>query len=100
MGAVKENLRPLADTSSALQPQEIPFNQPESRCMFDGRFFATPGALETHGEQTIALCLQELEKLAGERNGLDYLQVFRLSTGRLWIIDSGAYVTALLPEEY
>lgn len=100
MGAVKENLRPEADTSSALQPQEIPFGHPDSRCMFDTRFVATTGAIETHGAVTLALCLRELQCLARHRNGLDYLQVFRLPSGPLWIIDSDHYVTALLPDEY
>lgn len=100
MGAVKENLVPVDDTSSALQIQEIPFDHPDSRCMFDSPVYTTPGALETHGADTIALCLQELQKLARQRGGLDYLQVFRLLGGPLWIIDSDRYVTALLPEEY
>ena len=99
MGAVKENLR-LEATSSALQTQEISFDHPDSRCMFDGPFYATSGAIEMHGEDMIARCHQELQRLAVERRGLDYLQVFRLPTGKLWLIDSGHYVSALLPDEY
>ncbi len=99
MGAVKENLRP-EDTSLALQKQEISFEHPDSRCMFDGPFYSTSGVLEVHGADTIARCHLELQQLAGERNGLDYLQVFCLPSGKLWLIDSGHYVTALLPDEY
>lgn len=99
MGQVKENLL-LEATSSALQPQEIPFDHPDSRCMFDTQFVATTAALRLHGPAEIALCLRELQKLAQERNGLDYLQVFHLPSGPLWIMDSGYYVTALLPSDY
>lgn len=98
MGQVKENLTDA--TSSALKMQEIPFDHPDSRCMFDSQFVATTGALRMHGADAIARRLQELQKLAEERKGLDYLQVFRLPSGRLWIIDSDQYVTALLPDEY
>lgn len=100
MGAVKENLVIFDDTSSALEMQEIPFCHPDSRCMFDGPFYSTPGALEAHGAVTIALCVRELQKLAADRNGLDYLQIFRLPNGPLWIMDRGHYVSVLLPSEY
>ena len=90
MGAVKENL----------QPQEVSFEHADSCCMFDTRFVATPAALELHGAEIIGQCLQELQKLAQERNGLDYIQVFRLPRGQLWIMDSDYYVTALLPSDY
>ena len=97
MGSVKDNLV-FEDTSLAVQ--EIPYDDPESRCMFDTRFVATAGALRTHGAETLAKCLEEIQRLAVERNGLDYLQVFTLPTGKLWIIDSDYYVTALMPDEY
>ena len=105
MGSVKENLRP-EDTSSALQTQEIPFDHPDSRYMFqpgDKPFLATPAAIELHGDD-IGRWLIQLQTLALEKNGLDYLQVVTIP-GRpepLWFIedDDGGAITALLPSDY
>ena len=97
MGAVKEN---LVFEGTSLAVQEIPYDDAESRCMFDTRFVATAGALRTHGAEALSKCLEEIQRLAVERNGLDYIQSFTLPTGKLWIMDSDYYVTALLPDEY
>ena len=86
--------------SLILKTQEIPFDHPDSRYMFDSQFFATTAALKEFGAETIGFCLDVLQKLAREQNGLDYLQVITLPKGTLWIMDSDSYVTALLPSDY
>ena len=79
MGAMQELFASQEATSSALQEQEISFDDPDSQFMFGACFYSTRGALETHGAESISLCVQELQSLARIRNGLDYLQVFRLT---------------------
>lgn len=62
-----------------LKAQEIPYDHPESVNMFqpgpDKPFLTTPAAIELYRDQ-IYRCLAQLQQLAQEKGGLDYLQVF------------------------
>lgn len=90
-----------------LKPQEIPFSDPQSTCMFQPSaakpFVATPAALHAYGD-AILPCLQALQRLAVEHHGLDYLQVFTCKgkPEALWFIEDGdgGAITALLPSDY
>ena len=88
-----------------LKPQQIPFDHPDSTCMFqpcsEKPFAATPAAFKAYGD-AILPCLFELQELAWRHKGLDYVQVFT-SPGKpepLWFIEDGEAVTALLPSDY
>ncbi len=90
-----------------LQPQEPPFDHPDSCNQFQPRpdkpFLATPGAIEKFSHETIIACLGVLQQGALEHNGIDYLQAFESADGdRLWFIEDGdgGAITALLPDEY
>lgn len=91
-----------------LQPQEIPFDSPESANYFlpcpDKPFTATPAAIELYTAETIVACLRVLRAKADEQQGLDYLQVFRSGDKPedLWFIEDGegGCITALLPSDY
>ena len=97
-----------APTKLILRPQEIPFDDPQSKYLFQPSpakpFVATPAALERFGRDMIVACLQMLQRKAAEHNGVDYLQVFEDPTkgGRLWFMedDEGGAITALLPSDY
>ena len=78
-----------------LLPQEK-----EGDCRFKGQFVATRNALDRFGQAAILAALLMLRKKASEGASLDYLQVFEVNGQRLWIIDDGDVVTALLPEDY
>ena len=90
-----------------LKPQEIPLDSPDSRYMFqpgpDKPFLATPAAIALYREQ-IHHCLTQLQELARQHQGIDYLQVFNDSekAEALWFIedDTGGAITALLPSDY
>jgi hypothetical protein len=90
-----------------LNVQEIPFDHPDSRNMFQPNpekpFLATPAAIALYRE-AIYLCLTELPRLAIEKNGIDYLQVFDDSEKAqpLWFIEDGpgGAITALLPSDF
>jgi len=90
-----------------LKQQEIPFDHPDSNNMFrpsaDKPFVATPGAIDAFQQETLIACLNVLQQLAKQQDGIDYLQVFDCKQrGKLWYIEDGAggAVTALTPEEY
>lgn len=91
-----------------LKKQEIPFNDPQSVNMFvpkrDKPFMATRRALDLFGDAVVLEKLRELQALAREHHGLDYLQVFVNQDGGkgLWFIEDGegGAITALLPEDY
>jgi hypothetical protein len=86
-----------------LKPQEPPLNHPDSSCRFTGHLVSTPGALNEFGIFLIVACYQLLQDKAVQNSGIDYLQVFtdpKNDERRLWLIDGGEYVTALLPEDY
>jgi hypothetical protein len=89
-----------------LKPQEIPFDDPDSRYFFTTQpFVATPSALNVYGNEIIVNCLIYLQRQAKEYDGLDYLQVFQDTIDNrpaLWFIDDGqgGATTALLPEDY
>ncbi len=95
-------------TPLTLQPQEIPFDHPESVNMFrpspEKPFLATPAAIAAHTHEAIFQCLMLLRKLADEKNGLDYLQVFvdPAKPENLWFIEDGegGAITAILPSEH
>ena len=85
--------------------QEIPFNDPESNCMFvpgAKPLLATPGALEKFTREKIVECLHRLQTVAREHEGIDYLQVFEEDDEVLWFLEDGdgGAITALLPEDY
>jgi hypothetical protein len=96
-----------ATTSLVLKTQEIPFDHPQSCNMFRPQankpLVATPAAVDLYGRSILTYWMQ-LQKLAIEKNGLDYLQVFENSTGQepLWFIEDGegGAITALLPSDY
>ena len=90
-----------------LQPQEVPFDHPQSNCYFDQAtkpLVGTRGALASFGLETILHCLAQLQRLAEEHHGIDYLQVFTFprKPEALWFIEDGegGAITALLPSEY
>lgn len=91
-----------------LRPQEIPFDDPHSRFFFQPEaekpFVATRGAFALYGAEAIHRCLNQLQALAQERSGIDYLQVFLDPTKaeNLWFFEDGpgGAITALLPSEY
>ena len=90
-----------------LKLQEIPFDSPDSRYMFQPSplkpFLATPAAINLYGD-SIFWCHWKLQLLAVEKHGLDYLQVFEDpdKTESLWFIedDEGGAITSLLPSDY
>lgn len=90
-----------------LKPQEIPYDHPDSRYMFQSSaekpFLSTPAAVALYREQ-IYLCLTQLQELARQHDGLDYLQVFDHPehTEALWFMedDAGGAITALLLSDY
>jgi hypothetical protein len=90
-----------------LKIQEIPFDHPESTYMFqpgpEKPFLATPAAIAIYREQ-IHACLTQLQSLAQEKQGLDYLQVFDDpdKSEPLWFMDDGdgGAITALLPSDH
>jgi len=95
--------------SLSYQPQEIPFDHPQSNYHFqpgpEKRFVATPAAIQAHTLETITACMWYLQSLAEEKDGLDYLQVFRPKTPEtppLWFIEDGpgGAITALLNSDY
>jgi hypothetical protein len=91
-----------------LRPQEIAFENPHSRFFFQPKadlpFVATRAAFELFGVETIHRCLSQLQDLAKEHGGIDYLQVFLDPTKpeNLWFIEDGpgGAITALLPSDY
>ena len=93
--------------SPILKAQEIPFDDPESVNMFqpgpDKPFLATPAAIEMYRSQ-IHACLSQLQQLAQEKQGIDYLQVFDDpdKPEALWFIEDGpgGAITALLPSDH
>jgi hypothetical protein len=90
-----------------LKVQEIPYDHPDSRYMFqpgpEKPFLATPAAIEMYRD-AIHRCLTTLQTIAAEKGGIDYLQVFDDPDRReaLWFIedDTGGAITALLPSDY
>jgi hypothetical protein len=87
------------------QPQEPPFDHPDSCCRFrlDGSkpVVATKNATVEFTRDEILKALLLLEEKAEEHDGLDYLQTFKdESERRLWVIENDEAITALLPEDY
>jgi hypothetical protein len=90
-----------------LKPQEIPFDAPGSCFRFQPSaakpFVATREAISMYGQLVIAECLQRLQRLVREHEGVDYLQVFDCpdKPEPLWFIEDGegGAITALLPSD-
>lgn len=90
-----------------LKMQEIPYDHPDSVCMFvpgpEKPLLVTPAAVEEYRE-SIYRCLLRLQELAREKKGIDYLQVFEDPdrSEALWFIEDGegGAITALLPSDY
>jgi hypothetical protein len=91
-----------------LKRQEIPLDDPDSKCMFrpgpEKPFVATPAAVEMYRREVVIACLAVLQEQARIHGGLDYLQVFEdiEKPEALWYIedDTGGAITALLPSDY
>lgn len=86
------------------QVQEISFDHPDSRFFFTKNLVATPAAIEAFGPALIFERYLFLQEQARRCNGLDYLQVFEDHANpegpKLWFIEDGVVVTALLPSDY
>lgn len=91
------------------QPQE----QKNQKYFFNGKGLVTAGAQALLTREEAIQIVQELQKLAIEQNGLDYLQTYKNEKGeRVWVIDQldtnmkkdhpkeHDYFTVLLPSEY
>lgn len=91
------------------QPQE----REDQKYFFNGKCLVTRGAQELLSEAEVLNIITELQKLAKERGGLDYLQTYKRESGdKIWIIDQldekmktehppeHNYFTFLLPSEY
>lgn len=84
--------------------QEIPLDHRDSRFFFTKRLVATRAAFDTFGPELILDRYLFLQEQARRCNGLDYLQVFEDHANpegpKLWFIEDGVVVTALLPSDY
>jgi hypothetical protein len=95
-------------TLPTLKTQEIPFDDPDSTCLFqpgpEKPFVATPAAIRLYSHEVILACWQVLRSQADRHQGLDYLQVFEdpAKPEALWFIEDGdeGAITALLPSDY
>ena len=98
--------RPAVPCHLRLKPQEIPYDDPHSRFMFDKNFVATRAAFHVFGPEILFACLLRIQAEAERRQGADYLQIFENLSKldhdgkNLWFIEDGVAVTALLPEDY
>ena len=81
--------------SIELLPQEK-----EGACRFNGQFVATRNAVNRFGDEIIVTALRLVHDQVARNNGMDYLQALKIDGERLWIIDDGDVVTALLPSDY
>jgi len=88
-------MAPRTEASLRLLLQEQP-----GSCEFSGQFVATRNAVDRFGDSVILSALQLVQEQVRLNNGMGYLQVLEIGGVRLWIIDDGAMVTALLPEDY
>lgn len=92
-----------------LQPQE----KENQKYFFNGKCLITQGAQELLSQEEALQIIGLLQKIAKEKNGIDYLQCFKNESGeRIWIIDQldtnmkkehpseHDYFTFLLPSEY
>lgn len=91
------------------QPQE----REDQKYFFNGKNLVTSGVQELLTGEEILKIISELQQLAKEKNGLDYLQVYKNENGtKVWIIDQldeemktehppeHNHFTILLPSEY
>lgn len=91
------------------QPQE----REDQKYLFNGKCYITTGAQSLLSELEAIQIVQALQKLAIEKSGIDYLQVFQNDEGeRIWVIDQldismkkehppeHDFFTILLPSEY
>jgi len=91
------------------QPQE----RDDQKYFFNGKCLVTRGAQELLTEEETLKIIAELQKLAKENNGLDYLQVYKNENEKkVWVIDQldekmkpehppeHDHFTILLPSEY
>ena len=91
------------------QPQE----RDNQKYFFNGKCLVTRGAQELLTKEDALQIIAELQKLAKEQNGIDYLQTFKNENGKkIWVIDQldekmktehppeHNYFTILLPSEY
>ena len=91
------------------QPQE----QKNQKYFFTGKCLMTSGAKGLMTKEEAITIIQELQALAVEQKGIDYLQTYKNEKGqRIWVIDQldegmkpnhpeeHDYFTFLLPSEY
>ena len=91
------------------QPQE----QEGQKYFFNGKAYMTQGVRGLLTDEDAKSIIAELQKLAEEQGGLDYLQTYKNEKGqRIWIMDQldevmkpnhpeeHDYFTFLLPSEY
>ena len=69
-------------------------------CKFEGRFVVTSNALREFGPEVIAQAFRLVKLQVASNGGMDWIQVLEINGERLWLIDDGGVVTALLPEDY
>jgi len=87
------------------QQQEPLFDHPDSCCYFrlDGSKpvgMTRHAAVEFTRKEVIGV-LELLQREAEKHHGIDYLQTFKSDDGRrLWVIEDGEAITALLPSDY
>src|SRR5688572_1245953 len=88
-----------------LRLQEIPFDDPDSNCMFtEKRLNATASAIKEYQYETIAACLLVLQEQAEIHYGIDYFQIFNSpEPGKpdLWFFENtDGEISALLPTDF
>ena len=84
-----------------LMPQKPPLAV--SHCRFNGQLVSTPAAITEFGQLLIVARYDYLQGKVEQFDGIDYLQVFadpKEWDRKLWFIDDGTHVKALLPEDY
>ena len=84
--------------------QEIAYDHPDSRFMFDKPLVVTRAAWNAFGPQVVLRIYAFLQDQARRCSGLDHAQVFddaaNVQGPNLWFIEDAETVTALLPSDY
>ncbi|MHC4132957.1 MAG: hypothetical protein ACYSR3_13350 [Planctomycetota bacterium] len=92
---IARNKQSVHKQTIKLLPQEK-----EGNYKFNGRFVATPAAIDKFGQAAIVAAHIMLLKEVKKKDGLDYLQVFDIDGEKLWFIDDVGHFTCLLPSDY
>jgi len=67
---------------------------------FSGQFVVTRNAVGKFGERTALAAYAVVRREVASNGGMDSFQVLDIDGEKLWLIDDGSVVTALLPEDY